>query len=84
MIIEKDIYRSAQILVDKYKAGAEDYAIDMMHEFMARNDAKGAGAWLAIADAIRVLRLTVIEMEWVSETCLVQKTNTRDPPRTLS
>ena len=53
---QKDIYRSAQLLINEYESAAEDYAIDMMHEFMARDDAKGASIWLAIADAVRILR----------------------------
>lgn len=52
MIIEKDIYRAAQLLVEKHQTAAEDYAIEMMHEFMHRDDAKEASFWLAIANSI--------------------------------
>jgi hypothetical protein len=56
MISHKDIYLSAQVLIKKHGDKAEEIASLKMEAMMKRDDAKGAGVWLAIISAIDDLR----------------------------
>jgi hypothetical protein len=52
MVSQKDIYASAQLLIKQHGNKAEDVAVRRMQELMDKDDAKGAGVWLAIAGAV--------------------------------
>jgi hypothetical protein len=56
MVSQKDIYTSAQLLIKQHGKKAEDVATRRMEELMDKDDAKGAGVWLAIASAITDLQ----------------------------
>jgi len=56
MISQKDIYLSAQVLIKQHGDKAEEFASQKMEAMMKRDDAKGAGVWLAITSAIDDLR----------------------------
>ena len=56
MRTDQDIYCSAQLIIKQHGCAAENYAIDMYHEFLARDDVRSAATWLAIADAILKLQ----------------------------
>lgn len=52
---EKDIYRSAKLLLNQHQQLAESFALQKMEEFMNQGDVKSASVWLAIAQAITKL-----------------------------
>ena len=56
MIIQRDIYASAQLLIKEYGKDAEEIAYKRMMALMEHDDAKGSGIWLSIMSAIEDLR----------------------------
>ena len=57
MIDQKDIYRSAQLLIKQHGCEAEEIATERMREFMDKDDVKGASVWLQICHAIDILSM---------------------------
>jgi hypothetical protein len=52
MVSRKDIYLSANVLIQRYGNEAETIAWKRMHELMDKDDVRGASVWLSIAGAI--------------------------------
>ena len=52
MVSPKDIYLSANVLIQRYGNEAETIACQWMHELLDKDDVRGASAWLCIASAI--------------------------------
>lgn len=58
MCSQKDIFKIAQVLINKHKKNAENIALDKTRYFIDKNDAKGAAVWLSVAGAIADLQVT--------------------------
>lgn len=56
MTDQKDIYRSAQVIINRHGEDAEQWALDKMRTFMDAEDLVAASAWLIIAQAIQELK----------------------------
>ncbi len=56
MISDKDIYITANQLIKEHGDEAEQHAQQRMYELMDADDAKGAGVWLSVGQAIRNLQ----------------------------
>lgn len=56
MTSEKDIYLSAQVLIDHYGDEAEDHVEEKLYSLMDKDDIKAASVWLGIAHAMDTLR----------------------------
>jgi hypothetical protein len=52
MIWGKEVYRSAQLLIELHNSDAELYAALCAHAFSARGDVEGLNLWLRIGSAI--------------------------------
>jgi hypothetical protein len=52
MVSRKDIYRSANVLIQRYGNEGETIAWQRMHKLMDKDDVRGASVWLSIASAI--------------------------------
>ena len=52
----KDIFLSAQILINKHGSAAEEYATRKIREFKQAKDEEAASAWHSILEAIKELR----------------------------
>ena len=61
MIADIDIYRTAQILIDRYREKAVEYAEEQMEEFQNQEDMVGASVWFGILHAIEVLQTQKID-----------------------
>lgn len=56
MTDQKDIYRSAQIIINQHGAEAEQYALEKMQDFMDDENVVAAATWLTIAQAVHTLQ----------------------------
>ncbi len=56
MISDKDIYTTANMLIKEHGDKAEEHAQKRMYELMDADDAKGAGVWLSVMQAIHDLQ----------------------------
>jgi hypothetical protein len=56
MTDQKDIYRSACLIIKQHGCNAEPWALDKMQDFMDVEDVAAASAWLMIAQAIHKLQ----------------------------
>jgi hypothetical protein len=52
MVIEKDIFLSAQLLIKEHGSKAEDYAHGQWKKLIAMDDVKRASCWFRIISAI--------------------------------
>ena len=57
MVSERDIYASAQLLINQHGSNAENVAEARLHCLMKQDDVKGASVWLAIMNAINDLTI---------------------------
>lgn len=57
MVVQRDIYASAALLLKQHGSNAEDVALAKMLCLMERDELKGASVWLAILNAINDLRM---------------------------
>jgi len=55
---EKDVYRSAKLLIDQYGADAPVHAAMRADVMLARGDMDGAAVWRRIATAILAIQST--------------------------
>jgi hypothetical protein len=53
---QKEIYRSANLLIDVYGADAAAHASRRMQELIGRRDVHGAGVWRRVLRAVRELQ----------------------------
>jgi len=58
MTDQKDIYRAAQLYINRFGAKAEQEALAKMQFFMDDEDLAAASAWLMIAQAVKELQQT--------------------------
>jgi hypothetical protein len=54
-VADKDIYRTAKLLIEQHGAGAWIEAAVKHREMVANGDEEGAAVWLRVADAIATL-----------------------------
>jgi hypothetical protein len=57
MVIKRDIYASAKLLIKQHRSKAEDVVTEKMLQLMEHDDVKGALVWLAILNAINDLEI---------------------------
>ena len=58
MIDDRDIWRAAELLVDRYGDGAGAEAAKRADELLRRGDADGGAAWRRIQEAVLDLQTT--------------------------
>ncbi len=59
MIDDRDIYRSAKLLIGRYGDGAAIEAMKRVDALAAQGDAEGKVVWLRILEAVEELQNTV-------------------------
>lgn len=58
MITERDIFASANLMIQHHGDQARAVALSRADDFKKRGDEQGAAIWLQIADAIEKLAIT--------------------------
>lgn len=56
MVSQKDIYISAQLLIQQHGEQAESIAMQRLQVLMDKDDVQGASVWLSVACAIEDLQ----------------------------
>lgn len=59
MTSDLDIYRSAKLVADLHRDGAEAEALKRADALAAKGDGEGEAVWLRIRDAVRKLQKVV-------------------------
>lgn len=56
MTTKKDIFPSANVLIEQYGEKTEDYAFEMMLKCLRNDDVKTAAQWLSLGKAVKDIK----------------------------